>query len=156
MNYFRFIVVILVEAVVATESHASEYISRVTQRGLMVWGARLAIHTHTQDLFPKQCCVGGRLFINCVIELYPLALFVGLSKAKTAVGIKYLDVIVHPSEFLDYQSIDIPAQNFCGIWTKNQWFRIFIPHSIPSFSICFSDVFLFLLTSDVCNFKAVN
>ena len=36
MNYFRFIVVILVEAVVATESHASEYISRVTQRGLMV------------------------------------------------------------------------------------------------------------------------
>jgi hypothetical protein len=45
MNYFRFIVVILVESVVATESHASEYIFHITQRGLMVWGARLTLHT---------------------------------------------------------------------------------------------------------------
>jgi len=36
MNYFHFIVVISVEAVVATESHASEYIFRITQRGIMV------------------------------------------------------------------------------------------------------------------------
>ena len=110
-------------------------------------------HTRTHDLFPKQRCVGGRLFINCVIELHPLALFVGMSKTKTAFEVKYLDFIVHASEFLDYQIIDIPAQNICRIWTKKQWFRIFIPHSMPSFPICPSDVFLFLLTSDVFYFN---
>lgn len=55
------------------------------------------------------------MFVNCIIELYPLAVFVGMSKANTVVTIKYLDFIVSASEFLDYRSIDIPAGNVCRI-----------------------------------------
>ena len=72
-------------------------------------------HTHTQELFSKRRCVGGRQIINCVIEIYPLAVLAGISTAQTALAIKYLDFIVHASKFLKYQSIAIPAQNVCRI-----------------------------------------
>ena len=92
---------------------------------------------HTQDLFPKQRCVGGQLFINCVIELYPLAVFVGMSKAKTVVGIKYLDIIVHESGFLDYKIIDIPVQNICRIEQRITGFVFSYPTPFRLFPYAF-------------------